>query len=1097
MEPLSPRSNNIQIRQQAAAKPERLEEKAAAARRLQREKDHPPPPPPFIQEPDTPSGEPGSRYATGKFLGKGGFAICYEGELQDAQSRPSGHRFALKIVKSVMQQSKMTEKFKTELQIHSKMHHPHIVDFHRAFTFADSTFVVLGLCENGSMMDMVRKRKYLTEPEVRRYLIQTCGAIKYMHHKNVIHRDLKMGNIFLDRDMNVKIGDFGLAALLVSDKEYSANRRRTLCGTPNYIAPEVLEKGQKGHDYKVDIWSLGIIIFAMLTGFPPFQSKTQEEIYRKVKARDYLWPTADKCANDISGHAQDLVASLLVQAEDRPEPDEIVSHAFFRQGVVLGNIPASARHTQPTWEGWHPGLGVTETAWWNAQWRHVCVRCGVGKMTQKQNFPLVGEELDKTTYQECRLEEKAGRTPVVPIPAKLVYRPFPDDKNWPVPDTHAEYDLLQLARPITAQTVRLGKVGASGIHVPSARQAKTLPRNTKLSTVTEPEDGSGLTTELPRPDAKSHAAKLREQVQPLRPLAPKPMQKREVVVPPAPVESPPNPKSGRLLEGAVRRANSSRSVSNPVATARITRSQSVQTNLYQGSQATTATTRGGIGKSASSRSVTREAQPAIKEEEPRPDLKINARANAVGNDMLARQVAELGDVMKELRLDVGKGANHQRPDTQRPKSTMSHTALDLSVPRPALIAPTECGEQVGRTTPSAVHQQLWTSLQNLDAALNLPPGRVMEIERRQKPYPIVIKWVDYTNKFGIGYILSDGSIGCLFNAEGEVPSTCVVVRDGESHVKKRDLQSYASRHQIVPVDGPPIEFFENCGNDGLKYVTADARRYQVIVGDEGTTEKLPPGKDEYDNRKRKTVVLWRKFANYMTESLGQTESDGRKESKTGGTTGGCGPFVRFYQRFADVGVWGFGHGGFQVSMSERGARSETDQTQFNFPDHTKLVLSEDALHCDFYHLPASAASQLQLTQSLPSTSLEKRSVLSYPVHSLLSGSYHAPGSTGAGTSSRSKGLSSSVVDFSAIVTANQFEAKMRFVRSVLHQWYTNGGLGRMNADNQRLEWRGMREVKRRSKAGQAGAVPPSSKMEKLVWVTVGAAGGDSRISELR
>ena len=140
------------------------------------------------------------------------------------------------------------------------MHHPNIVEFHRAFTFEQSTYIVLGLCENGSMMDMVRKRRYLTEPEVRRHVIQTCGAIKYMHHKNVIHRDLKMGNIFLDRDMNVKIGDFGLAALLVSDKEYSANRRRTLCGTPNYIAPEVLEKGQKGHDYKVDIWSLGIIM---------------------------------------------------------------------------------------------------------------------------------------------------------------------------------------------------------------------------------------------------------------------------------------------------------------------------------------------------------------------------------------------------------------------------------------------------------------------------------------------------------------------------------------------------------------------------------------------------------------------------------------------------------------------------------------------------------------------------------------------------------------------------------------------------------------------------------------------------------------------
>ncbi len=144
------------------------------------------------------------------------------------------------------------------------MHHPHIVEFHRAFTYAESTYVVLELCNNGSLMEMVKHRKFLSEPEVRRYVIQICGAIKYLHYKNVIHRDLKMGNIFLDDNMDVKIGDFGLAALLLSDSEYSLNRRRTMCGTPNYIAPEVLSKAYKGHDRKVDLWSLGIIMYVSI-----------------------------------------------------------------------------------------------------------------------------------------------------------------------------------------------------------------------------------------------------------------------------------------------------------------------------------------------------------------------------------------------------------------------------------------------------------------------------------------------------------------------------------------------------------------------------------------------------------------------------------------------------------------------------------------------------------------------------------------------------------------------------------------------------------------------------------------------------------------
>jgi serine/threonine protein kinase len=137
------------------------------------------------------------------------------------------------------------------------MRHPHIVGFHRAFVFDSSIYVILELCPNGSVMDMVRKRKCLSVPEVRRFMVQLCGAIKYLHKRNVAHRDLKMGNLFLDQNMDIKVGDFGLAAMIMSEKD--EKRRRTLCGTPNYIAPEVLDKSKGGHTQKVDIWSLGVI----------------------------------------------------------------------------------------------------------------------------------------------------------------------------------------------------------------------------------------------------------------------------------------------------------------------------------------------------------------------------------------------------------------------------------------------------------------------------------------------------------------------------------------------------------------------------------------------------------------------------------------------------------------------------------------------------------------------------------------------------------------------------------------------------------------------------------------------------------------------
>jgi len=148
--------------------------------------------------------------------------------------------------------------FVTELQLHSKLHHPNIVEFYRAFSFEASTYVVLEICDNGSLADALKKRKFFTMPEIRRFVIQTCGAVKYLHTRNIVHRDLKTGNLFLDKYMNVKVGDFGLAALLVTENDMG-KRRTTMCGTPNYLAPEILEKGGRGHNEKVDLWAIGII----------------------------------------------------------------------------------------------------------------------------------------------------------------------------------------------------------------------------------------------------------------------------------------------------------------------------------------------------------------------------------------------------------------------------------------------------------------------------------------------------------------------------------------------------------------------------------------------------------------------------------------------------------------------------------------------------------------------------------------------------------------------------------------------------------------------------------------------------------------------
>ena len=114
--------------------------------------------------------------------------------------------------------------------------------------------ILLEYCSQKSLLHVMKNRKVLTEPEVRYYMLQICEGVRYLHRRTILHRDLKLGNMFLTWDMMVKIGDFGLA----TQHQTSLSSASTLCGTPNYIAPEVLKK--QGHSYEADIWALGCMM---------------------------------------------------------------------------------------------------------------------------------------------------------------------------------------------------------------------------------------------------------------------------------------------------------------------------------------------------------------------------------------------------------------------------------------------------------------------------------------------------------------------------------------------------------------------------------------------------------------------------------------------------------------------------------------------------------------------------------------------------------------------------------------------------------------------------------------------------------------------
>ncbi|KAI8335194.1 kinase-like domain-containing protein [Chlamydoabsidia padenii] len=277
-------------------------------------------------------------YTTMQFLGEGGFARCYQVRDQD------GHTYAAKVVaKASLEQEKYRIKLHSEIITHGLMKHPRIVRFYNFFEDDHNVYLILELCENKTLAEMLKTRRHFTEPEVRYYMIQLLDACTYMHEQQVVHRDIKLSNIFLDHDMNVKLGDFGLSALLKSDQD----RKRTVCGTPNYMAPEILF-GDHRHNQRADIWSVGILVYTLLTGQPPFQMKSYSSTYQKIRENStrpsYTYP-----ANiTLSPEAKDLISKLLVNDPDvRLSISNILEHPFIQYPQLPTSIPLSALKGHP------------------------------------------------------------------------------------------------------------------------------------------------------------------------------------------------------------------------------------------------------------------------------------------------------------------------------------------------------------------------------------------------------------------------------------------------------------------------------------------------------------------------------------------------------------------------------------------------------------------------------------------------------------------------------------------------------------------------------------------------------------------------------
>ena len=170
----------------------------------------------------------------------------------------------------------------------------------------------------GELFDYIVKKKRLQDKDAARFFKQIVSGVEYLHRNKICHRDLKPENLLLDENMNIKIIDFGLSNMIKDPTD----TLKTACGSPCYAPPEMI-LGKRYHGVLTDIWTLGIIVYAMTVGYLPFEDKDTNKLYKKILSCDYLVP------GFVSQNAKDLMKKIIqVQPDKRISVDEIKRHVW-------------------------------------------------------------------------------------------------------------------------------------------------------------------------------------------------------------------------------------------------------------------------------------------------------------------------------------------------------------------------------------------------------------------------------------------------------------------------------------------------------------------------------------------------------------------------------------------------------------------------------------------------------------------------------------------------------------------------------------------------------------------------------------------------
>ncbi|XP_052198464.1 CBL-interacting serine/threonine-protein kinase 24-like [Diospyros lotus] len=260
------------------------------------------------------------KYEVGRTIGEGTFA-----KVKFARNSETGESVAVKVMaKSSILKHRMVDQIKREISIMKIVRHPNIVRLHEVLASRTKIFIVLEFVTGGELFDKIVHQGKLSENESRHYFQQLIDAVAHCHSKGVYHRDLKPENLLLNFHGNLKVSDFGLSAL----QQQGVELLHTTCGTPNYLAPEVL--GCRGYDgATADIWSCGVIIYVLMAGYLPFNETDLPTLYKKINAAEFT------CPFWFSPGAKSLIEKILdPNPETRITIQGIKNHPWFQRNYV-------------------------------------------------------------------------------------------------------------------------------------------------------------------------------------------------------------------------------------------------------------------------------------------------------------------------------------------------------------------------------------------------------------------------------------------------------------------------------------------------------------------------------------------------------------------------------------------------------------------------------------------------------------------------------------------------------------------------------------------------------------------------------------------